>query len=306
MHPDPNILAVLEPRLQLLTTREEKTREAASFLFFTHGIYPSAGTVHKYTGHGSLTDVNHDLQRFWADLRNVGKVKLTMPQLPSRILEQFEAALQDTWGLANEEAAAVLQGERQQLAQLEQQLRNEVAAIGNARDIAEQVAADFKMEAVKLRAELSDALALIEGLKAENLALSENVATWKEQAGKEARARVHSEETFKEALAADREAMQRNIDVLEGEVKFAKMQIEDARSNVKQMQAEYKRLMALRDTELDMLRQRATRAEDLAGDLKLKLADAQAGLIKAATSTPNDGLHMRFRKERISVMKRKR
>ena len=73
-------------RVSHLDGRALKAREAAGFLFFTHGIYPSAAVVRDCIGVGSLTDVNNDLRSFWDDLRHKGAVKLSAPMLPEPLV----------------------------------------------------------------------------------------------------------------------------------------------------------------------------------------------------------------------------
>lgn len=281
MHPDPKIVATLAPRLANLVSRKEKTREVASFLFFTLGIYPSAGVVLKYSGHGSLTDINADLRQFWSDLREAGRAKISAPPLPDAITAKIEGALEEIWNLARSEADSHLAEERLELSHRSAVMEREVEMAVHDRTAAAEALQQAREDLRGVQAQLNEASATAEGLASANAALESQLTDWRQRASDEASARAAAERTYQESLAAERAANQRHIEVLEGQVRFSTLQIDAARQELKSLQSEYKRLSGIQELELSHMRRRASDAEDLAASLKMQISELKGELIKS-------------------------
>lgn len=268
-----NILAVLTPRLAAAKNRQEKTRETATLLFFQYGIYPSAKTVHRYTQHGSLTDINTDLREFWNDLRERSRVKIEAPMFPDAVTALFSDALAKVWELAMDKAHAALDGERQEAADQVAQAQREAYEANRMRSIAEEDALSSERELRQERVRRENAEKRIEAQAAEIDALQSSLVQWQALAEAEAQARQEAQGQFFRDLEAERTARQRDTEMFEGEIKFAKMQIDAARSTERQLRDQIREDKASKDMELTAYRQRANRAEEALGAARLELAE---------------------------------
>ena len=268
----PEVVEALAPRLAPLTTRQEMVREAAATLFFGHGIYPSAKTVLAYIKHGSMSDINNDLREFWSELREKSRIKIEAPMFPDAVNALFCNALAKVWELAMDKANAALDGERQEAADLVAQAERKAEDADRKRLIAESDAAECESEMRQERERRESADQKIEAQAAEIGVLQSSLAKWQSQAESEAKARQEAEKQFSADLGAERAANQRNIEILDGEVKFVKMQIEVARSTERDLRDQLKEEKANKEIELAAYRQRANRAEEELGTTRIELA----------------------------------
>ena len=267
------IRATLAPRLAAAKTRQEKTRETATLLFFQYGIYPSAKVVHGYTQHGSMTDINGDLREFWSELREKTRVKIEAPMFPDAVNALFSDALAKVWELAMDKAHAALDGERQEAAEQVAQAQREAQEADRMRRIAEDDAESSERELRQERERRETAEKKVEAQTAEIEALQSSLAKWQAQAESEAKARQEAQEQFSRDLEAERAAHQRDTEMFEGEIKFAKMQIEAARSTERELREQLKEEKANKEMELISYRQRANRAEEALGATRMELAE---------------------------------
>lgn len=270
---DAEIRATLAPRLAAALSRQEKTREAATVLFFGHGIYPSAKTVHRYTQHGSLTDINADLRAFWRDLREKGRVRLDTPTLPAEVTELFSDGLAKLWELAMDKAQAALEAEREDAAEQVAQAQREAAEAERLRRLVESDAEASEMELRQERERRERAEQRAEAQAAELDALQAALTQWQAQAEAEAKARQAAEERFSGDLAAERAARQRDTDMFDGEIQFAKLQIEAARSEGRELREQLRAEKASKELDLASYRQRASRAEAVLSETRQALAE---------------------------------
>lgn len=267
------IQAALAPRLAAATTRQEKTRETATLLFFGHGIYPSAKTVHAYTRHGSLTDINADLREFWDTLRELGRVKLHAPMLPESVTQLFSDGLAKVWELAMNKANAALDGEREEAAEQVTAARRETTEAEQQCKMAQHRLDACEAELQKERHGRMQVENCSAAQAAEIEGLQSAVFQWQAQAGVAERARQEAEERFSRELQAERDARARDAEMFEGEIRFAKMQIESARLAESDLREQLKAEKASREKELASYQQRTTRAEEIFGAAREELAE---------------------------------
>ena len=266
------ITSTLNARLAQLTSRKEKSKEAAAYLFFQHGIYPSAKTVHSYTQQGSLTDINRDLQEFWDNLRNQTRVKLDAPSIPPNILAMFSESLEKLWDSNVAQAKSVWSDER-----LEMEKKLEAAHL-----FAEEIETlNHKLENEKkeLNAALSDEILrreeaekLVEAQAAEIKALKESITDYKVNIENIEIARAQAEQRFSSDLQAERQARQRDADQFHSEINFAKMQIESARQAERDARERFTSELQAKDAELAIYKQRANNANEALTTIKLEYA----------------------------------
>ncbi len=270
------IKATLEPQLANAKTRQEKTRLTASLLFFGHGIFPSAKTVHKFTRHGSMGDINNDLREFWNDIRERGQSKLQLPMLPDGLVAELAVSLGKLWESALAKANAALDGEREEMAGQVEAANAAVQRANQERQYAEE-RAEEALAALRGETERREAAERrVEAMGAEIEGLQEALAQWREKADKESQSRQDAEERFSRDLEAERTARQRDSEVFEGEIRFAKMQIDTARTTERELRELIKHERAQREAEIIAYRQRANGAEEALGKARLDLADARA------------------------------
>lgn len=255
------ILTILAPRLASAGSRQEMTRIAATLLFFEYDIYPSAKTVYRYTQRGSMGDINSDLRKFWQTLRASGRVNLEAPMLPDGLAGRFSAALGEVWTLALAAADATLDGEREELVAHEAKIQNKLENAHRDKIAAENAAQSSQSDALVERERRETAEMKGEAQSAEIAALRDDLARWQERAAADAIARAEAEQRFDAALDDQIIARKRDVDMLEGEIKFAKLQIDAARGAERELRARFERERAESVVELEVLRQKVVRAE---------------------------------------------
>lgn len=262
-------------RVSHLDGRALKAREAAGFLFFTHGIYPSAAVVRDCIGVGSLTDVNNDLRSFWDDLRHKGAVKLSAPMLPEPVVELFGEALAKVWQLASEKARVALEEERTEVVGLVAQAQREAAEAQRLRLVSDASAAAREAELRQEREKRAVAETRAQAQAAEIEALHASIVQWQRQVEAEAQARQDAEERFSRDLEAQRAQHQHEAEMFSGEVRFAKLQIEAARSAERELRERLQAEKVDKEVELAAYRQRSGKAEEALGAARLAQAETK-------------------------------
>lgn len=269
------ITAVLAPRLALANTRQQKTREAATVLFFNYAVYPSAKVVHSYTQHGSMTDINGDLHQFWNDIRKKSRATIEAPMLPEELCNQLGEAVSHIWQQALDKANAALDGERQEAAAEVTKAKCEAVEADRERQLAEARAqtADIDLRDERGRREEAEKQAAVH--VAEISGLQSALVQWQTQAEAAAKARQEAEDRFSRDLEAERAARTRDSEMLNGEISFAKLQIDAARSTERELREALRKEKENSGAEVLAYRQRANRAEESLGAVRLQLAELQ-------------------------------
>jgi hypothetical protein len=260
-------------RLAGTHTRQEKTREIATLLFFKHGIYPSAALVRDYTGHGSITDINSDLRAFWADLREKTAVRIDAAMLPESVTGLFGEALGRVWDLAVANANESLNEERKEAAAMVARARQEAEESRRQRAFADERFQSLDIELRQEREKREVAEKRVDAQTAEIEALQSSLVKWQAQADAEAEARRQAEERFSHDLEAERAARQRDMEMLDGEVRFAKLQIDAARTTERDLRERLRIEKERTATELAAYRRRADIAEEAKGAALIELAE---------------------------------
>ncbi len=253
--------------------RKDLSRETAATLFFRYGIYPSVQLVHSYTRLGSLTDIGKDLDEFWRSIRDKARVRIEGVDLPEDVLTKTGEVLGSLWALAVQKANESLDGQREEAQakveqarlaaeQAEQRMEQAIAEAGRAREEA---------AAAHVQREEAERLLAIE--RTEKLAALQRAADAEGQTAAEVEARRQAEERFSADLEAERQARAQSEERLAGEVRFAKMQIDEARELSRVLK---ERLTAVESDrsllEAQLKRQLNTQAEELGG-LRLEVGE---------------------------------
>lgn len=270
-------------RLPGTATRKDKTRLVASLLFLEHGIYPSAKVVLDHTRQGSLTDINRDLREFWSDLRERLSAKVSAPFLPQDLLDRYAQALSGIWDLALSNAKDELQQQRIEAAEAVKQAQAETADALRRMELAENHAREITLQKEEESERRQAAEMRVQALTTENEGLQSALTQWREKLDFEARARQEAEQQFSRDLEAERAERQREVERFAGEIRFSKLQIDQARISEKELRNQLD--AALKSKELDLItyRQRASMAEEALAASRLELAQ-MAGQLKVLES----------------------
>ena len=310
------IRVAMAPRLAAAKSRKERTRIAATTLFFEHGIYPSAKVVHSYTQQGSMTDIGADLRAFWQELREKSRVQIDAPYLPVELGECFSDALAKVWDLSMDKAAASFEGERQEH---QEKVRQAEQGLRLAQDTNDALKADvqaLESELGQEREKRSAADSQCAALLAQADELRASLAKAEGQIQASEMARQSAQAQFSKDLEAERAARKRDAEILNGEIRFAKLQIDAARTAEQEARERFKSDMAGKDIELASYRQRLSQADELAARLRqetAELAVAKATMQRriealaqaSEKTTASDRLPKRRLRAAIAVTRRK-
>ncbi len=254
---DAQIRQALGQRLDACTTRAQKTRLVASVLYYELDLgFPSATTVRQYTQHGSLNDIQRDLRAFLSEIKDRERLQLDLPGFPEAVSVAFTEAAKAVWAAANQAAAAGWDADRA------------------AADAKVQAAEAFAQEELRLRgaaeARTQAALLTVEEERGLRGAAEQRLAALGQEADslKSALAHAHQQlataeaarqaelQQFSRDLEAEREARKRDAEMLEGDIRFAKMQIHEAREQNRLLQEQMKANKADREIDVALSRQR--------------------------------------------------
>lgn len=269
----------LETALSRLDDRREKVFFVASLLFFEYGHYPSVGLVREFTRHGSFTDIRADLDLWWESLREKGRGRLELQKFPAVLGERIEKMAETLWQDAQDVALASFDEERAELedriAQGQSELAQGKKTLKAAHDEIESLRKSMIEETRKGQA-LAQALSHRDG---ELAAARERIEALGAQLKQADLAREALSQQFSRDLAAERKARERDTEILQGEVKFAKMQIEQARqgaNDLREHNTQLKEGLKASEALITTLTRRAREAEDRVIELRERLDAATA------------------------------
>lgn len=271
-----SIKADIEVLAKRFHNRSELSREAAGLLFFRYGMYPSVQLVHRYTRLGSMTDINKDLDNFWNEIREKSRVAISAHAVPEDLASVFGDLITKMWSRSVEAA-------EESLDSLKKECEEEVAKA--------------QSELARLRAELSE---LVRSSEASNLAREaaerdlaverseknialQKVADTENLAANEIRARQESEARFMEELISERQARKESEEVLAGEIRFAKLQIDESRESARQLRERFNSAEADHSLVVNQLKQKNNALLEENGTMRLSLGELR-GQTAALTS----------------------
>ncbi len=252
-------------RIAALCNRADKTRAVAAYLFLEMGEHPSAARVREYTGQGSLTDINRDLQEFWRMLRAKLSARLTSPDLPQPVVDLLGQFASEVWSLSLDQANRALDADReaaqQAIAEARQHAMQAEAHAQAAQQRVAAVEAELARRDEQAQQAAAEAAALTERCAGLEAALGESRA----RLDAEAQARAADADAAAREVQAERDARARDRDVFDGEIRFAKNQIETARSEGRHWKSEFERLRSEQTVEAATLRATVSRLREELG-----------------------------------------
>lgn len=234
--------AEIAKRISTLSSRADKTRAVASYVFLEMGEHPSAARVREYTGQGSLSDINRDLQEFWRVLRAKLATRLTSPDLPQPVVDLLGQFSSEVWSLSLDQANRALDADReaaqQSVSEARQQAMQAEAHAHAAQARVTAVEAELVARDEQARQAAAEQAALAERCEALEAALADTRA----RLDAEVQARAADAEAAKREMATERAARTRDRDVFDGEIRFAKNQIEVSRNDARHWKSEFDRI----------------------------------------------------------------
>lgn len=264
------LLAGVAPRLAGVAERSERVRIVASYLHFERGVYPSNALVRQLVGIGSMTSIAADLRAFWEETRKRGLTTLALPGVPDELHAVasglFGEAFAKLWARAVEVANEGLAEER-----AEMQAELAAARVAKERAELERAAADERADQISSALELQrqqreDAERQLVSLRTEHLGTLAALAASQEALEKEQRARVRAEEQFSSDLAAANAARTRDQELFDGEIRFAKLQIDQARQGERALRERLQQVESDAELQLTTLRrQNGALRDEIAG-----------------------------------------
>lgn len=280
---DLKIREAVEKLRPTVVAREQMSRATASLLFFHFDLYPSVQLVHSYTRWGSVTDISKDVDAFWAELRANGRLRLEGAGVPDELADEAGKLLGRMYEIAREKANASLDALRDECLAEVRQAKDEARQAIEARQVAE---ASLREMQAKLDLAVSGKQAAEQDTALAQASLGqarEEIAQWKEQFERERAERLRAEEQFSRDLAAQDAQRKASEERLNGEINFAKMQIEEARSHGRELLERNKALEADHHLVSTQLRQQLNGLRDELGQARMDLGE-QVGENRAIRS----------------------
>ena len=228
------ILAEIQAASAALPSRTDKVRAAASILFFTHGIYPSANKVYEGIRHGSLADISADLRDFWENIRTKSKVRINAA-LPAVLLDKFSESLSDAWDIACAQAANSFAHDRENLRITMDAMTQDITESRRMHTLAiEEIAETRYALQAKSEALYAKELELV-AAHTHGQELAGQVQEWRDLTQAAENARAQAQQQFTDDLAAVRDQASAQVQRYESDIKYYKLQIEQVRQAEKEV-----------------------------------------------------------------------
>lgn len=271
---DAQIRSEVEKLRENAKSREQMSKAVASMLFFRFGLYPSVATVHGFTRWGSVTDINKDIDAFWDELRRTGRLRLEGSGVPDELAQEAGRLLGRMFEISNQHAHDGFE-------EFRIECRKDVETANEQARLAE-IARQASVEAVaQMQAKLERALLAQHEAETQLAVVSANLdqakletAQWQKQAEQERGARLRAEEQFSRDLEAQKQQREASEERLNGEIKFAKLQIEEARAHGRDLRERNARLEADSSLLITQLRQQVNGLRDELGQARMLLGEA--------------------------------
>lgn len=254
-------------------SRKDLSRETASLLFFRYGIYPSVQLVHSYTKLGSLTDINKDLDEFWRTIREKARVQIQGVGLPEDILTKTGEVLGELWSLALEKANESLAALTAETLEKVDQARLVAQHAEERMELALNAADQAKNEAAEANQQREHAERLLAVERNEKNGALQQVAETEKKAAAAIEARRQAEAQFSADLQAERQARQQSEERLAGELRFAKLQIEEARETGRVLKERLTVVESDRNLLEAQLKRQISSQHDQIGELRLEVGE---------------------------------
>lgn len=251
--------------------REDASREICELLFFGHGIPPNAAMLLKLSGWGSNSDLPRDVEAFWARIQAAATPVTTSQALSASLKARLNAFANELLTEVVAESEAEITARVAKVTdEANLEMRNQRAHYDALVLQLEQEASALRERLTVLEATLVEREASIDELKSQCAALRDQLVSL----GRVADAERNTSAMLREALSheqaerqrerleaavtldKERELHQRAIDVLEGQITFVTLQVDNARDVSRQYEAQVKSLNA----ELALVNARAAQA----------------------------------------------
>lgn len=270
----------------------ELYREVCAVLFFRYGVTPTGNLLYQYVRRGTMGTPAAVLKKFWEDLREKSRHRITHPDLPAELQEVAGGLVAAIWEKANNQAAQNLETFKSEAAQAIEESRQQVAAAIQERETVQQ-------ELAATQEQLTAAVQKTEGTEREKAALQATVAALEKQNAEQSAA-LHAakadQEHARKDFAAELEKMRGDLALAED--RLAKdhtrmlLEIERERQATAQLQEELESVRKHSRTSDESWRTALEKAHRSLGDvreknggLEGKLHATEASLAHATSET---------------------
>jgi hypothetical protein len=269
-------------------------REVASLLFFRFGTAPTANRLYQLVGKGSMNTAASVLARFWQDLRDHARVRLTHPAVPEALQGIGGELIGQVWKVAFDQASADLAKARGELQEELERARIDVTQARQAADDAQARVEELERTAGELRARIAERDALLADsqrqaiqLVVESDALRASVAERRQEVEQARQAFSREIEALRDSIRLTEERARGNERRALADIEAARRAAKDGAKAFaverKRLDAEisrYGKLVAKRDSEIESLRDRLARAEAGLAQTSAQLKADRANLSK--------------------------
>ncbi len=265
-------------------------REVASLLFFRYGTTPTANRLYQLVGKGSMNTAASVLARFWQDLRDHARVRLTHPAVPEPLQGIGGELIGQLWKAAFEQANEDLSRARGELQEELERARSDATQARQAAGEAQAKVAELERRLGELLPQMSERDALLVDsqrqamqLVIETDALRASVAERRQEVEQARQAFAREIEALRDSIRLTEERARANERRALADIDAARLAAKD---RAKAFDAEHKRLdlevrrygklVEKRGVEIELLRDRLARAEAALGQTSAQLKAERA------------------------------
>lgn len=223
--------------------REELSR-AAAFALVQEGINPTVALVRRITNLGANDAIARDLEKIRGEMGDVLKRRGLKTEVPEPLMGLVESMVDGLWGGALHEASKTFESERQAV------LRERDAAVDSekmAKGLLDAAQSDIQRMHSELAAKddaIASAAGRAAGLESTIEELQKSIENLKQELSRERGEREKERERAADELKSTRAANDRAISAIEGDRKYALLQLDSARANERTLSDRVKSLEA--------------------------------------------------------------
>lgn len=270
--------------IQKFSDTKELYREVCALLFFRYGVTPTGHLLYQYVRRGTMGTPAAVLKKFWEELREKSRHRITHPDLPAELQEVAGGLVVAIWEKANLQAAQNLEAFKAEAEQAIEESRQQVAAAIQERESVQQ-------ELAATREQLAATSQKVESTEREKAAHQATIAALERQNDEQAtalRAAKADQEQARKDFASELEKMRGDLALAED--RLAKdhtrmlLEIERERQTTSQLQEELESVRKHSRTSDESWRTALEKAHRSLGDVREK-SGALEGKLHAAEAT---------------------
>ena len=267
---------VIRERIADLPDRAAKTRAVAAWLFFEKNEYPSANRVRQITNAGSMNDITRDLRDFWNEIRSKTRVRIDNPDLPEDLVERMGSTLSEIWLLAMDKAGQQFEQDRAKAAEAIGEARQEAMQARTLLAESEGRASALQQTIERLNTQLRETAQAGSAAAERAQVLESQLGDLQDQMDERLAEKAGEIQALQQQIEQGRADARRQVEVLDGELRFAKLQIENARQEGRNLAAELQRFRADKTLEAATYQATVNRLREELGQSNLRAQELTA------------------------------